>query len=256
MTPRDDIVVNPQLANQIYRYLTENDYTDEKDRITQTYHDAKKTETLAELPEELVPYAEQVFKLIDSVFSDAQVPEIDDDRRLTSNPLNSNCHKKEFQDRWSGINRKPVCCVHFDTKELVEKCIRVLDRDLRVTRVQYTVNRGEQRDVASYDEIKQEDGFVLRETHTEAEKQSMHSAVKYDLVGTISTGTQLTRQTIATILQGVSQPVFEQFRVNPEDFISKATILIEKQRTITIDEHVVYDMVDGYRFEERSVIRG
>ena len=243
-TPTGDIAVNPQLANQIYRYLTKNDYTDESDRITQAYHDAKKTETLAALPEELAPYAEQVFQLIDSVFSDAQLIDIEDDRRLKSNPLSTNFHKKEFQELWSRINRKAVYSVHFDTKELVEKCIRVLDRDLRVTQLQYTVHRGEQKDLTSYDDIKREDGFVLRETHTEAEKQSIHSAVEYDLVGAISTGTQLTRKTIATILQGISQPVFGQFCVNPEDFISKATTLIEEQKATTIVEHLTYDMVD------------
>ncbi len=243
-TPTGDIAVTPQLANQIYRYLTKNDYTDETDRITQAYHDAKKTETLAALPEELAPYAEQVFQLIDSVFSDAQVPEIQDDRKLKSNPLSSNFHKKEFQELWSRINRKAVYTVHFDTQELVEKCIRVLDRELRITQLQYTVHRGEQKDVASYDEIKQEDGFVLRETHTEVEEQSIHSAVEYDLIGAISTGTKLTRQTIAKILQGLSQPVFGQFPQNPEDFVSKATILIEEQKATTIVEHLAYDMVD------------
>ncbi|MEN9847211.1 MAG: hypothetical protein RIS36_2358 [Pseudomonadota bacterium] len=243
-TPTGDISVTPQLANQIYRYLTNNDYTDETDRITQAYHDAKKTETLAVLPESLAPYADQVFQIIDSVFSDAQVPEIQDDRKLKSNPLSSNFHEQEFQELWSRINRNTVYSVHFDTQELVEKCIRVLDRDLRVAQLEYTVHRGEQKDVAADDEIRQDDGFVLRETHTEAEKQSIHSAVEYDLIGTISTGTKLTRQTIATILQGLSQPVFGQFRVNPEDFIAKATSLIEEQKATTIVEHVAYDMVD------------
>ena len=54
----------------------------------------------------------------------------------------------------------------------------------------------------------------------------------------------MTRQTIATILQGLSQPVFGQFRVHPEDFISKATTLIEEQKATTVVEHLAYDMVD------------
>ncbi len=233
-TPTGDISVNPQRADQLYRYLAENDYTDESNRITRAYHEAKKTETLAALPQELAPYAEQVFQLIDSVFSDAQVVDIEDDRRLKSHSLSSNPHKKELQDIQSRIDRKPVDSAHFDTKELVEKCIRVIDRDLKVAQLHYTVYRGEQKDLASYDEIKQEDGFELRETHTAAEKRSLHSAVEYDLVGAISAGTQLTRRTIATILQGISQPVFGQFCVNPDDFISKATNLIEKQKATTL----------------------
>ncbi|XZE20316.1 type III restriction-modification system endonuclease [Pirellulaceae bacterium SH449] len=243
-TPEGDIPVTPQIANQIYRYLAKNDYTDESDRITQAYHDAKKSETLVPLPEELAPFAEQVFQLVDSVFSDAQVPEIEDDRKLKSNPLSSNFHKKEFQELWNRINRKAVYSVHFDTQELIQKCIRVLDRDLNVSQLMYTVHRGEQKDASTYDEIKQGEAFVLKETDTESEKVSIHSAVEYDLVGKISQDTQLTRRTIAAILQGISQPAFGQYRMNPEDFLSKATILINEQKATVIVEHLAYDMVD------------
>jgi type III restriction enzyme len=45
----------------------------------------------------LQPYAEQVFQLIDSVFSEAQMPQIGDDRKAKVNPLNANFDKKEFQ---------------------------------------------------------------------------------------------------------------------------------------------------------------
>ncbi len=62
----------------IYKYLAKNDYTDENDHIAQSYLDAKAEEKLAPLPEALAPYAEQVFQIIDSVFSDAQVPDIED----------------------------------------------------------------------------------------------------------------------------------------------------------------------------------
>ena len=60
-TATGDVEVTPQLAKQIYKYLLKNDYTDDADRITGTYHDAKKAETLAELPPELKPYAAQVY---------------------------------------------------------------------------------------------------------------------------------------------------------------------------------------------------
>ena len=42
----------------------------------------------------------QVFQLIDSVFSDAQLPKVDDGRKPKTNPLNANFQKKEFQELW------------------------------------------------------------------------------------------------------------------------------------------------------------
>jgi len=243
-TASGDVSVTPQLAKLIYRYLVQNDYTDGGDRITQAYHDAKKEEQLAPLPEELIPHAEQVFALIDSVFSDAQMPDIEDDRKVKTNPLSPNFQKKEFQELWNRINRKAAYTVHFDTPELVGKCVRTLDKELNVSPLQYTIHHGEQKDSASYDELKQGDAFELRETTTDTHKASIHSAVEYDLVGKLAEDSQLTRRTIATILQGVSGPTFGQYKVNPEDFLAKAARLINEQKATVIVEHLTYDMVD------------
>ncbi len=116
--------VTPQLAKQIYKYLLKNDYTDDDDHIAAAYHEAKKDGSqLAALPAELQPYAEQVFQLIDSVFSDKQLPQFDDDRRPKKNPLNDNFDKKEFKALWSRINRKAAYSVRFDSAELVGKAV-------------------------------------------------------------------------------------------------------------------------------------
>src|SRR3989344_2089504 len=75
-TEQGPVEVTGSMAKQIYRYLVKNDYTDDADRIAGTYHEAKAAGALAELPDELKPYADQVFQLIDSVFSDAQLPKV------------------------------------------------------------------------------------------------------------------------------------------------------------------------------------
>ncbi len=243
-TPTGDVPVTPQLAKQIYKYLAKNDYTDDNDNIAPAYLEAKKEETLAPLPEQLAPYVEQVFQLIDSVFSDAQLPEIEDDRKLKSNPLSPNFHKKEFQELWNRINRKAAYTVHFDTAELIRKCVRTLEKELNVAPLQYTIHRGEQKDDATYDELRQGNAFALRETDTDTNNESVHSAVEYDLVGKLAEEAQLTRRTIAMILQEVSIPIFNQYKVNPEDFIAKASRLINEQKATVIVEHLAYDMVD------------
>lgn len=243
-TPTGDVPVTPQLAKQIYRYLVKNDYTDDGDRITQTYHDAKKDEQLAPLPPELEPYAQQIIGLIDSVFSDAQIPDIDDDRKAKTNPLSANFEKKEFQELWNRINRKAAYTVHFETPELVQKCVRSLDKELNVSPLQYTIQRGEQKDSATFDELKQGDAFEVRETKTDTHKASIHSAVEYDLIGNLAADTQLTRRTIAGILQGIGLPTFGQYKMNPEDFMAKAVRLINEQKATVIVEHLTYDMVD------------
>ena len=243
-TAEGDLEVTPQLAKQIYKYLLKNDYTDDQDKVAETYHDAKEAGNLAELPAELAPHAEEVFKLIDSVFSDAQLPEIEDDRKAKTNPLSANFQKREFQELWNRINRKAVYTVHFETDELVGKCVKCLDKQLLVSQLQYTIQRGEQTDDTSYESIQQGAAFQLRETSTESLKASIQSTVKYDLIGKLAEQTQLTRNTIAGILQGINVAVFSQYKTNPEDFILKASRLINEQKATVIVEHLSYDPVD------------
>ena len=243
-TATGNVEVTPQLAKQIYKYLLKNDYTDDTDRITGTYHEAKKDGTLAPLPSELQAHAEQVHQLIDSVFSDSRMFEISDDRRPKRNPLNSNFDKQEFKELWNRINRKAAYSVDFDSAELVTKAVTELDSSLRVTPLQYTIHTGEQAAQVTYDGLKGGDAFVLKTTETEKNIHSIHSAVKYDLIGKIAEGTQLTRRTTANILKGISVAVFAQFRTNPESFIAEAVRLINEQKATMIIEHLTYDPVE------------
>ena len=242
-TATGDVEVTPQMAKQIYRYLTKNDYTDDDDKITKRYHDAKNEGQLAELPAELAVHAEQVIQLIDSVFSEAQMPVIEDARRIKANSLNVNFDKKEFRELWDRINKKAAYAVDFETSELVKKCVAELDKELWVSVLQYTIKHGEQIDDATYDVVKQGESFKVMETITESNNASVHSAVKYDLIGKLAENTQLTRQTIAGILKGINNAVFDQFKVNPEDFIAKASRLINEQKATVIVEHLAYDAI-------------
>ncbi|MHB1656109.1 MAG: type III restriction-modification system endonuclease [Burkholderiales bacterium] len=239
-----DVEVTSQQAKLIYRYLVKNDYSDEADRITSTYHEAKSNGSLAPLPPELQAHAEHVFQLIDSVFSDSQMFDIGDDRRPKKNPLNDNFDKQEFKELWKRINRKAAYSVDFDSAELVIKAVTELDESLRVTPLQYTIQTGEQTAHVTYDGLKDGEAFVLKVTETEKNVHSIHSAVKYDLIGKIAEGTQLTRRATADILKGINAAVFAQFRTNPESFIAEAVRLINEQKATMVIEHLAYDPVE------------
>lgn len=235
--------VTPQIAKQIYKYLIKNDYTDDSDKITESYHEAKKEQKLAPLPAELVPYSEQIFLLVDSVFSDVQLPKIDNDLAIRENKLNDNFYKKEFQALWHNINRKAVYTVTFDSDQLVKKCVTALNT-LQVAKLQYTVESGTQRNQVSYEALKQGESFTRNATETKSFNHSIHSTVRYDLLGKLAEGTKLTRQTIAQILQGIEKEIFNQYQSNPEDFIAKATTLINEQKATEVIECISYNPID------------
>jgi len=239
-----DIRVTAEMARHLEFYLIQNGYIDVDKKITDRYHDAKQNQRLAQLPSVLALNSEQIFQLVDTVFSDAQMPEIDDDRHKQTNPLNGNFEKKEFKDLWNRINRKAAYTVHFDSAELILKCVKVLDSYLRVTPLQYTVAAGEQINQATTDNLKQGTAFVQTNQETLNNTNWIRSEVRYDLVGKVAEETKLTRNTIAMILKGISSATFSQFKTNPEDFISKAATLINEQKATVIVEHLAYDPIE------------
>ena len=239
-TDADHVEITPAMAKQIYRYLVKNDYSDDADQITSAYHQAKEAGTLAALPDELKAHADQIFQIIDSVFSDAQLPKVEDGRKPKTNPLNENFEKKEFQELWRRINQKAVYRVEFDSEELVRKCVSALDSQLRVTPLQYTVQIGIQSDGLTDEQLKAGDGFALTGSTTER-GGSVHSLVKYDILGKIAENTEVTRKTAADILTGIQASVFGQFKENPEHFIAEASRIITEQKATMVIERLAYD---------------
>ncbi len=242
-TETGTLEITAAMAKQIYKYLLKNDYTDDDDKIVDAYHKAKEDGALEPLPEELVLHAEQIYKLIDSVFSEAQLPDVGDDRKPKTNPLNDNFNKKEFQELWKRINRGAVYRVEFDSAELIKNCIDTLNKELNVSPLRYTVERGIQQDQVTDTQLRAGQGFHLQDSATQAHFSSIHSEVKYDLLGKIGENVQLTRKTIAAILSGMEPAVFKQFQQNPEHFIAEASRLIKDQKATIIIERLTYDEV-------------
>lgn len=243
MTEKGFLEVDAVMAKQIYKYLLKNDYTDDNDHININYIDAVRDGTLAPLPAELQEYSQQIYQLIDSVYSEAELPDIENDRDIKNNPLNDNFSKEEFKGLWSRINKKAVYSVHFDSDELIKKCIKAIDKDLRVTPLTYNIIEGDQKDSIDYDEMATGSSFKVRTNKTEYERKSVHSAVKYDLIGKICENVKLTRKTVSSILTGIDAVVFAQFKQNPESFIAEASSIINEQKATMIIEHLSYDVI-------------
>lgn len=243
-TATGDVPVTPQIATMLSAYLLGNDYVDDNYRITPAYHAAKDDGTVAPLPAKLAPYATPIFQLIDSVYCESQLPDFEDGRKGQRNPLNANFQKKEFQALWSRIHQKAVYSVHFETAELVAKCVAELDAELKVAPLQYVVQRGEQIAEASFEALQAGEAFRLEQTQTAQLKASVHSSVKYDLIGKLAEETKLTRTTVGSILKRIMPSTFGKYRVNPEDFLRNAARLINEQKATVIVEHLSYSAIN------------
>jgi type III restriction enzyme len=235
------VEITPAMAKSAYFYLAQNSYVDEQGHITETYHNAVREETLAQMPPSLQPYTPQIHELINNIFSVEKLPPVENAAKTITNKLNENFRKKEFQELWQRINKKAVYLVDFDSTELIKNSINALNKELKVASLFYRVDIGEQIENLTDEMIDRLGGFRQSVSRTEKHTGSVHSGVKYDLPGKIAENTNLTRKTIIEILTGIVPDVFNKFKLNPEQFISEASRLINEQKSTIIVEHLRYD---------------
>ena len=238
------VVIEERQAKLIERYLIKNDYVDLDGNISDEYYAAKEEGSVAPLPEELQPIAEQVFVLVDSVYSDVMLPTFEDEYKQKPNPLNDNLNKKEFLSLWENINQKAVYTVHFDSEELIDNAANALDKELKVRELQYQVVEGEMAGDISDDDIKDGGAFKVKDSSTITGDVSIHSGVQYDLIGKMASETKLTRKTIGEIFKKISDKTFNKYRKNPEEFIRNAGRIINEQKATTVIEHLSYDKTE------------
>ena len=236
------VAINDDQAKQLQFWLTTNGFIDYEQHLTDKWIDRGEVD-MPPMPAGLDHYHYQVAELIDSLH--LALPAPTDGRKPKKVPLNAtNFHKQEFQELWGRINHKAVYQVEFDSAELIEKCIQVLEKSLKITAMQYVVQKGVQLASLEAEQLETGEGFKVATTKVEESALSAGSTVKYDLLGEIAEKTQLTRRTCAAILTGVNPATFAQFKQNPERFVTEAARLVNEQKATVIVEHLTYDALD------------
>ena len=223
-------------AMRILLYLEDSGYIDTAGKVTEKYKDESELSKLEPLPQQVEYLGEAVHALIQSTYDSQTVLDtmVEDGNKTLSpeNKLNDNYYKKEFQELWHNINHKYVYTVHYDSNELIENVISYIDHNLYVTELKYIMTTGDQSAA---------DLFGNTKTSTKSVGDVSTSAVRYDLVGEIARGANLTRRTVVAILKGILPAKLAMFRNNPEEFIRKVIQAIKEQKATMIVEHIRYD---------------
>ena len=231
--------INEQDAMMITGYLMGYGYVDNNLQITEQYKKDSDAGKLMPLFPGIAPIADEVHKLIRSLFDESVELEnmVEDANASASfeNKLNDNFYKKEFQALWNEINHQYVYTVHYSSKELIEKAVNAINAELVVTELKYVMTKGEQEEVDTYGNT---------QTTTRSLSTVSTSSVRYDLVGDIARKTTLTRKTVAEILRTIRPTKLQLFRNNPEEFIKNVSRIIKEQKATMIVEHIQYDKID------------
>lgn len=238
-------VIDRALADKINYSLIVNGYVDSEGTLTDKYYEDKKNNEI-KLAAEVEDSRDAVIEIIDSVYTTRDMIE---DARKDNVELSvdkDKLYSKEFQALWKRINKKSYYTVDFDTEELVKKSIAALDAKLHVPKIFFKVDSGTMEEIKSKEALESGNAFVKETANVYGQKNSrvVRSQVPYDLIGDIVKETGLTRKAVVMILTGINRYTFEQFKDNPEEFILRASRLINEEKATAIVQHISYNLLD------------
>lgn len=233
----NEIKITKDIADKINKNLFKLDIINDDNKITD-YGKQVIEENGLRLPEELSAFNIGVSKLLSNIVN-GELPEFENANKKVAVKLNSNYHKKEFQDLWDKISYKSTYEVKFDTQKLIEDSITRINANLSVSFLSYLVKKGVLEE-STKEELEKGEGFKLTNSQREKIKGIEEVNVVYDLIGEIINHTNLTRKTIVGILSNIKQEVFEYFKANPEEFILGCSKLINEVKSELIINHITY----------------
>ena len=236
-------IIDEDIAIIIYESLIENGYV-KKGQLTDKYYKDKANGEV-EMAEEDLDTSESIVNIIDSIYDPRAIqPENARSNNVELRVDEDKLAMPEFNALWSRINSKSVYVVDFDTEELVQNAIAALDSKLRVPKIYFKVESGIMEQIKSKDDLLAGASFVREESAQYSTKISASNNVKYDLIGKLVDETGLTRKAIVRILQGIQQPVFNQFKDNPEEFIIRAAAIINDEKATAVIQHITYNALE------------
>ena len=239
-------VVDDALAHSIYFDLIFSGYVDKRGALTDKYYEDKASGAI-KVAEEVKDCGDSIVKILDSVYDERGMkPENARAKNVELQVDQEKLAMPQCKALWKKISPKSIYVVDFDTDELIKKAIDAVNGKLRVSKVFFKVETGSMKEIKSKDALAQGTAFSKSRSNTyDTSKQiRSSSSVKYDLVGKIVAETGLTRKAVVQILTGIEKAVFEQFKYNPEEFILKASELINDEKATAIVQHITYNMLE------------
>lgn len=239
----EHLVVTSDLSQTIYDALLEGGYI-KKGELTDKYYEQRINGTI-ELDSEMAPYTAAIIGVLESIYNPTVLrPENDDKKNVTLKFEKDKFNRSEFQKLWKLISPKSYYTVSFEEEELIGNAIDSLNNNLQVRQMYLKITSGEMDKIASKKELEQGNAFKVSDKLNEDITLYANSSVKYDLVGKLTEGTGLTRKSVVEIIGNIKPHKFEQFAYNPEEFIIRATELINEQKASCIIQQITYNKLN------------
>ncbi|WP_273727244.1 DEAD/DEAH box helicase family protein [Leuconostoc mesenteroides] len=224
-------------STQLVNELVDSGYVSSNRKATSKLQEAVQRQTI-ELSDEFSAVKAEVLRIAEHNMG--RVP-VKRDMPIKDVPAKLDLIKDpNFLELWNHINKKTTYEIHFDEDQFVNLAVDRLKQGSPISRVQYTTH------MAS---IKQTDGGIVYDAEQgdgtrETVLKSEYDLSKFDIVTYLQNETGLTRRIIARILNGATERVTADFKMNPVAYEEYVGDLLNELKENHIAENIVYKMTD------------
>ena len=229
-------------ARAVYNTLVRNNYVDDDGALTAQYYEDKRNGTLCF--DKVDDMKDGIIAALDTIFDPSAVKPEDARKPKMATFQKANFEKKEFQQLWKRINQRTYYQVDFNTTDLVKKAVKALDDKLKVTEIRIVVEGGSLNNVMDKEALQAGVAMTQGNTRTIHVTEAIGRGVAYDLIGKLVSATGLTRKTIVAILKGIQPSTFSMFKMNPEEFIIKAGLIINDCKALAVIQCIRYEKLN------------
>ena len=226
-------------SEELYEFLVENKYIDKKGKVTeklkQEIDDLPLPEDFEEKKEEIVATIKKVIGKKIEIKNANERKSVKLKKEVLLTP--------EFQELWNRIKHKTIYKIEFDVEELIRKCIKRIDEEVKIRHIKYEyekakidVNRSE---INTTDEINR------------VEHLAEVSLDLPDIVSILQEETKLKRKDIIKILTGTNK--LSHFKNNPQRFIEEVLKVIKQELNKLIVEGVKYEKIGDSEYAVQEI---
>ena len=242
----DVLKIDKNIATAMIKDWRDKGYIGEDEFISQRAMKDIQNNTFEVIPE-LKGWEKQVKELVAKANSTAVIGDMignGKNENIGELKPNENFEKKEFQELWKKINAKATYQINVDSQVLKSESVEAINQNLEVARVKVKITSSSQKEHLKVDDLSKSSDMMHTAKNSYELMNHELGDTKYDLVAEIEKHTSLTRKTIVGILREIREDKFNQFKINPEEFIIKVTNIINTQKAKLLVSGIKYFKTD------------
>jgi type III restriction enzyme len=242
MNGNDPVFLGQEKSEELFNFLKSKEYIDSNGKVKDLLKNDLRSGSI-ELPEGLQNHVKaQIITALKQVAGKLEIKK--NDEKQTVKVRKQVLLSPAFSELWERVKYKTTYSVKFNSDKLIDACIKNISDRL-------VISRGKLTYTTTSLAISKGGVSAVKDPETTYGILDQEVTQLPDIVTYLQNETNLTRKSIVTILQGVTNIRF--FKINPQKFIEGCIELINEQMRLHIIDGIVYKKIGNNEFYSQEL---